>query len=136
MSQPVQRPVLVTVLAILAGIAGVASVIHALQGLGFLPYFIGPFKLRSFELWYALTWGLMAWIYFWLTRMLWRVERLAWVFMAAITVFNLVLDFATMLISASTFSDVSVSLLFNAFILIYIMLPGTRRAFEVEELVP
>jgi hypothetical protein len=131
-----QRPLVITILAILAGIAGVMSVVFALQGLGILPHLIGPFTVRSFELWYALMWGMMAWIYFWLARMLWRVERMAWVFMAAITVFNLVLDFATMLTSAATFSDVSVSFIFNALVLIYVMLPGTKRAFEIDEMIP
>jgi hypothetical protein len=130
--QTKQRPLLVTILAVLAGIAGVVSVVFALQGLGILPYLIGPFKVRNFELWYGLMWGMMAWIYFWLAQMLWRVERTAWLFMAAITVFNLILDFATMLTSGTTFSDVSVSFIFNALVLIYVMLPGTRRAFEIE----
>lgn len=130
--QTKQRPFVVTVLAILAGIVGVVSVIHALQGLGILPFFIGSFKVRNFDLWYALTWGLMAWIYFWLVQMLWRMDKSAWLFMAVITVFNLILDFTTMLTSNATFSDVSVSFILNALILIYVMLPGTKRAFGVD----
>jgi len=64
--------------------------------------------------------------------MLWRVARLAWLFMAVITVFNLILDFMTILTGGATFSDVSVSFILNAFILIDVMLPGTRRAFDVD----
>ena len=131
MTQPVKRPFPVTVLAILAGIVGVVSVIHALQGLGILPFFIGSFKVRNFDLWYALTWGLMAWVYFWLVQMLWRVDRSAWLFMAVITVFNLILDFTMILTSGATFSDVSVHFILNALILLYVMLPGTKRAFDV-----
>ncbi len=127
-----QRPIVVTILAVLAGIVGVVSVIHALQGLGILPFFIGSFKVRNFDLWYAFMWGLMAWVYFWLTQMLWRVERSAWLFMAVITVFNLILDFTTMLTSGTTFSDVSVHFILNALILIYVLLPGTKRAFGVD----
>ncbi len=127
-----QRPIVVTILALLAGIVGVVSVIHALQGLGILPFFIGSFKVRNFDLWYALMWGLMAWVYFWLTQMLWRVERSAWLFLAVITVFNLILDFTTMLTSGTTFSDVSVHFILNALILIYVLLPGTKRAFGVD----
>jgi len=130
--QAKHRPFLVTLLAILAGIVGVLSVIHALQGPGILPFFSGSFKVRNFDLWYAFMWGLMAWVYFWLTQMLWRVERSAWLFMAVITVFNLILDFTTMLTSNATFSDVSVSFILNALILIYVMLPGTKRAFGVD----
>ncbi len=130
--QTKQRPLVVTILAILAGIVGVVSVIHALQGLGILPFIIGSFKVRNFDLWYAISWGLMAWVYFWLVQMLWRVDKSAWLFMAVITVFNLILDFTTMLTSNATFSDVSVSFILNALILIYVMLPGTKRAFDVD----
>jgi hypothetical protein len=130
--QTKQRPLVVTILAILAGIVGVVSVIHALQGLGILPFFIGSFKVRNFDLWYAISWGLMAWIYFWLVQMIWRMDKSAWLFMAVITVFNLILDFTTMLTSNATFSDVSVSFILNALILIYVMLPGTKRAFDVD----
>ena len=130
--QTKQRPLVVTILAILAGIVGVVSVIHALQGLGILPFFSGSFKVRNFDLWYAFMWGLMAWVYFWLTQMLWRVERSAWLLMAVITVFNLILDFTTMLTSNATFSDVSVHFILNALILIYVLLPGTKRAFGVD----
>jgi uncharacterized membrane protein len=52
--------------------------------------------------------------------------------MAVITVFNLILDFTTMLTSNATFSDVSVHFILNALILIYVMLPGTKRAFDVD----
>ena len=130
--QAKQRPLLVTILAILAGIVGVMAVIHTLQGLGILPYFLGPFKVRNFDLWYALSWGLMAWVYFWLVQMLWRVDKSAWMFMAVITVFNLILDFTVMLTSGTTFSDVSASFIVNALILIYVMLPSTKNAFGVD----
>ena len=130
--QTKQRPILVTILAILAGIVGVAAALHALQGLGILPYVFGPFRLHNFELWYGLMWGMMAWVYFWLTQMLWRVERSAWLFMAVITTFNLILDFTTILTSGATFSDVSVNFILNALVLIYTLLPSTKRAFEVD----
>ena len=107
--QAKQRPFLVTLLAILAGIVGVVAVIHALQGLGILPFLIGSFKVRNFDLWYAFTWGLMAWIYFWLVQMIWRMDKSARLFMAVITVFNIILDFTAILTSYVTFLDMSVS---------------------------
>jgi hypothetical protein len=131
--QTKQRPIVVTVLAVLAGIAGVVALIHTLQWLSILPFFLGPVKLREFNLWYAFMWGLMVWVYFWLAQMLWRVDRSAWMFLAVITVFNLILAFTEILTSATTtFSDVSVSFVLNALILIYVMLPGTKRAFDIE----
>jgi hypothetical protein len=123
-----KRPIGVTVLAILAGVLAVLAGVHTLQSLGILPFFIGEFSLHAFSFWNALMWGLMVWVYIWLVQMLWRVDPQAWIFMAVITVFNLILDFTVML-GAADWSDVSISFLINALILIYIMLPGTRRAF-------
>ena len=102
--------------------------IHALQALGIFPYMIGPVKLHSANLWNAFMWGLLVWVYVWLIRMLWQVDPQAWLFLAVITVFNLVLDFMAML-GSGVWSDVSVSFLLNALILIYIMLPGVKKAF-------
>jgi hypothetical protein len=125
------RPFGVTVLAVLAGLAAVLAGIHALQSLGIFPYIIGPFKVHDFSFWSFLMWALMVWVYVWLVQMLWRVDKQAWLFLAVISVFNLILDFTVMLGSAE-WSDVSVSFLLNALILIYVMLPGVKKAFDVE----
>jgi hypothetical protein len=125
------RPFGVTVLAILAGAVAVMSAIHALQALGILPYFIGEFTVHAFNLWSFLMWALLVWVYVWLVQMLWRVEKSAWLFLAIITVFNLILGFTVML-GAGDFSDAGVSFLLNAVILLYVMLPGVKRSFEVE----
>ena len=84
-------------LATVAGILAFLAAIHTLQALGLLPYFVGPFAVRGFSLWNAFMWGLMVWVYAWLVQMLWRVDPQAWLFLAVITVFNLVLDFTFLL---------------------------------------
>jgi len=127
-----QRPIVVTILAVLAGIVAVLCVIHALQFLGILPFFIGNTGIHTFSLWYALMWGLMAWIYIWLVQMLWRVDPQAWLFLAMITTLNLVFDFVALL-GQSDWQDVSVSFILNGIILIYVMLPTTRAAFGTQQ---
>lgn len=124
-----KRPFGVTVLAILAGLAAVLAGVHALQSIGILPFFIGRFSVHTFSLWSFLMWALMVWVWVWLVQMLWRVDKQAWLFLAVITVFNLILDFMVMLGSGS-WSDVSLSFIVNALILIYVMLPGVKRAFD------
>jgi len=124
------RPFGVTVLAILAGIAGVLAVIHAFQALGIVPFLIGPFTIHAASFWSFLMWALMVWVWVWLVKMLWEVDKQAWLFLAVITVFNLILDFTVML-GQGEWSDVSVSFILNAIILIYCMLPGTKKAFEI-----
>ena len=85
-------------------------------------------KVHAFNLWNAFMWGLMVWVWVWLIQMLWRVDPQAWLFLAVITVFNLVIDFM-MMIGSAAWSDVSLSFIVNAIILIYVMLPSTKRAF-------
>ena len=130
LSQTKHRPIGVTILAIGAGIAAVLAAIHALQFLGIIPFFIGPHAVRTFNIWYALMYGLLVWVYVWLVQMLWRVDPQAWMFLVFVTVFELFLDVIAMF-GSSTWQDVSVSFILNAVILLYCMLPGVRRAFGV-----
>ena len=125
-----ERPFGVTILAILAGVAAILSAIHALQFLGLFPIVIGQnVAVRTYiSFWYALMYGLLFWVYIWLVRMLWRVDPAAWMFLVFITVFELILDIFSMF-GAATWQDVSVSFIFNALVLIYVMLPGVREAF-------
>ena len=125
-----KRPFGVTLLAILAGLLAVLSGVHALQALGLFPYMIGPFSVHAFNFWSFLMWALMVWVYVWVVKMLWSVDKQAWLFLAVITVFNLILDFTVML-GAAEWSDVSLSFIVNAIILIYVMLPGVKDAFDV-----
>jgi hypothetical protein len=125
---PKKRPFGATILAILAGILAVLAGIQTLQALGIFPYIIGPVKVHSFNLWNALMWAIMVYIYIWLVQMLWRVEPAGWLFLAVISTFNLILDFVA-IAGSSEWSDVSVSFLINLLILVYVMLPSVRRAF-------
>jgi hypothetical protein len=128
---PKQRPFGVTILAILAGILAVLAGVHALQALGILPYVIGPVKVNVANFWNFLMWAIMVYIWIWLVRMLWRVDPQAWLFLAVITVFELILDFVSM-IGSGSWSDVSVSFIISLIILIYVMLPSTKRAFGTD----
>lgn len=129
-----QRPFAVTVLAVLSGIAAVFAAMHALQALGILPLFFasGP-GIPNANWWSALMWALMVWVWVWLARMLWNVEPQAWMFLAIISVFNLILDTMSIIFGGygTTFSDYSLSFLVNGVILLYVMLPGTKAAFGI-----
>jgi len=128
---PRTRPIGVTILAILAGLAAALSAVHLLQALGIFPYVIGPVRFRDFNLWYVIMWALLVWVYVWLVQMLWRVDRVAWMFLVIITIWNLSVDFMMML-GAYEWSDVSISFLLNAVTLLYCMLPGVREAFGTD----
>lgn len=121
------RPFGVTLLAVLAGIAAVLSGIATLRFLGLFP-FLGPLDVRTFNLWYALLYGLLTWVWIWVARMLWQVDAQAWIFLVVITIFNLTVNFV-ILITGGEWYDVNVSTLLNSLVLIYCMLPNVREAF-------
>ena len=52
-------------------------------------------------------------------------------FLAVITIFNLCIDFVV-LVTGGSWYDVNFSVIVNALILIYIMLPGVRGAFGTD----
>jgi hypothetical protein len=130
LSRVKERPIGVTILAILAGIAAVIAAVHALQFLGIIPFFFSPsgIAVRYVSFWYALMYGLLVWVYIWLTMALWRVEPGAWMFLVVVTMFYLILDLFS-LIGVTTWADVGVSIIINGLILLYCMLPGVRSAF-------
>ena len=124
------RPIGVTILAVVAGFMAVWALLLTLRWLGLVPWFGPGPAIRVFSLWYALLYGLLAWVYIWLTKMLWEVDPSAWLFLAVITVFNLVLNFITLIVNEFGNTDtLVVSIVINALVLIYIMLPGVKEAF-------
>jgi hypothetical protein len=130
------RPLGVTILAVLAAIAAIFAAWRTLQFLGIIPFMLGvgplDVPIRSFNLFAALMYGVLVWIYIWLVRSLWNVQAEAWLFLVVITTFYLIIDFISFLFGA-TWGDVSVSVLVNALILIYCMIPGVKDAFGTDQ---
>lgn len=124
------RPVGVTILAFLAVLLAFLNAIAMLRFLGFLP-FLGVLDVRIFNFWYALMYGLLAYVWAWVAQMLWQVDRQAWLFLAVITVFNLCLAFVV-LVTGGSWYDINVTVIVNTLILIYIMLLGVRDAFGTD----
>jgi hypothetical protein len=125
------RPFGVTLLAILAGLAAVVAIFHTLQMLHLLPLSLGPLRFFTFNLLGAILWGIMALIYIWLVRMLWSVNPQAWMFLVILAIINLILDFVSWL-GGSPWAAMLPSVLINAVILIYCLLPGVRKEFGTE----
>ena len=122
------RPFGVTVLAILAGLAGVVAAYHTLQYLHILPFWLGPVAFFGFDLWAALLWGITTAVYAWVVAMLWNLNPAGWLYVVIIATWNLVLVVLNIL-GASTINAMLPALLINGLVLLYCLLPGTRRAF-------
>lgn len=129
-----KRPVGVTLLAILAGFATVVAIIHTLQMLHLWPITgpLGQFKFFTFDLLGALLWGLMAAIYIWVARMLWAGDPQGWLFVVLLATLNIILDLFSV-IGGTPWEAVTVSLFLNTLILIYGLLPGTKKAFGLDK---
>jgi hypothetical protein len=124
------RPIGVTLLALLAGVAAIVTIFHTLQWFGIFKVDVLWFSVRTFNLFYALMYGVLALIYIWLVRMLWNVDYQGWLFVVVLSTLNLILLVASLLFdSAIAFEDIALNVAVNALILIYGMLPGTREAF-------
>src|SRR5512136_2450639 len=127
---PKHRPIGMTFLAILALFGAAMAFIYTLQMLHLLPVTIGPVRFWTFDLWAAILWGILGLIYLWVFRMLWMVNPQGWMFVVLISALNLILAFFSIL-GGSSWEAMSVAIVINGIILIYSLLPGTKKAFGV-----
>jgi len=122
------RPFGVTILAILAGIAGLVAAYHTFQYLHILPFFLGPIAFYGTDLLGALLWGITTIIYAWVVSMLWTMNPSGWMFVVIISILNLVFAGLDALGGSSLQSQLP-AIVINAVVLIYCLLPSTKRAF-------
>ncbi|HSD57345.1 MAG TPA: hypothetical protein VLB04_04105 [Methanotrichaceae archaeon] len=125
-----ERPLGITILAILALLGAAWALIVTLQMLHLLPVFVGQLSFWTFNFWGALLWGILFLIYLWVFRMLWNVNPQGWLFMVIISGLNLILAFLSVL-GGSTWDAMATSIVINGLILIYCLLPSTKRAFAL-----
>jgi hypothetical protein len=122
------RPIGVTILAILAGIAGLVAAYHTFQYLHILPFWMGPVAFYGFDLLGALLWAITTVVYAWVVSMLWTMNPSGWMFVVIISIINIVLAGIDVLGASSLQAELP-ALLINAIVLIYCLLPSTKRAF-------
>jgi predicted flap endonuclease-1-like 5' DNA nuclease len=130
-----KRPLGITLLAIFAGIAAFLAIINTLQMLHLFPITgpFGQFRFFTFDLVGALAWGILAAIYIWVVKMLWTLDAQGWLFLVALTIINLIIAVVSIL-GASSWQAMIPTILINGLILIYCLLPGTKDAFQVEQM--
>jgi hypothetical protein len=124
------RPFVITLLAIFALLGAAQAFFVTLQMLHILPMSIGELHFWTFDFWGALMWGILFLIYLWVFRMLWNVNPQGWLFLVIISGLNLILAFLYIL-GGSSWEALSAAIIINGLILIYCLLPGTKKAFEI-----
>ena len=130
------RPLGVTILTVLAGISLVLAVVHFLQALGILPYFVGKGDIEGFNLWYAIVWGLLIWVWAWVVQALWTLNPQGWVVILLASGFMAIFDFMNMRVATQATTDLTLSFLTSVVIFAYAMLPSTQKAFGLKDKLP
>ncbi len=125
-----QRPLGVTILAFLAILGAINALIYTLQMLHILPVFIGPVAFFQFSFFGALFWGILFFIWLWVFRMLWEVNPQGWIFMTMISGLNLFFGIIN-IFGASSWQAMAPIIIISAVVLVYCLLPGTKKAFGV-----
>jgi len=125
-----ERPLGITILAILALLGAAGALIVTLQMLHLLPIYVGQLHFWTFDFWGALLWGILFLIYLWVFRMLWSVNPQGWLFVVIISGLNLILALLSVL-GGSTWDAMAAPIIINGVILIYCLLPSTKKAFEL-----
>lgn len=130
-----KRPFGVTILAVLAAVAAIVAIYHTLQMLSLLPIRgpLGVFQFFGFNLFGAIMWAVLAFIYIWVVRMLWNLDARGWVFVVAIAALNLIFAVIS-IIGQSSWQAMAPAIVVNGLVLIYGLLPGTKAAFQIEEM--
>jgi hypothetical protein len=61
--------------------------------------------------------------------MLWRVDYQGWLYVVLLAVLHLTVNFV-IIVTGGEWADVQTSMIISGLVIIYAMLPGTRKAFE------
>jgi hypothetical protein len=122
------RPFGVTLIAALCALGALEALYYTLMYLGIRPFTIGDMQFYGQNFWGALLWALSVLAYLWAMRALWTLDPQGWMFAVLISGFNLILAFVSLL-GGSSFQALLPSIVVNAAILIYCLMPNTKEAF-------
>ena len=122
------RPIGVTILAVLAILGAFNAFIYTLQMLHLLPTYVGPVAFWQFSLIGAFLWGFLVLIWLGVAGLLLNLHPQGWSFMMVLSAITLVFGFISIL-AGSSWESMSTIMIICAAVLIYCMLPSTKRAF-------
>ena len=128
----VNRPIGVTFIAFLAILGAINALIVTLQYLHLLPVYVGQVAFYTFSLIGAFFWVLIIFFFLWLFRMLWEMQPQGWMFAILIAGFTLFFDLIAIL-GGTSWEVLIAGIIISALILIYCLLPGTKKAFGIPD---
>jgi hypothetical protein len=122
------RPIGVLFLVFLAILGAINAFIYMLQMLHILPTYLGPVAFYQFSLIGAAFWGFLAFIWLGVAGALWIMHPQGWMFMVLIATFDLIYGIICAL-GGSSWEAMAPIIIISGLVLIYCMLPGTKKAF-------
>jgi len=122
------RPIGVVILAFLAILGAINAFIYMLQMLHILPTYLGPVAFYQFSLIGAAFWGFLAFIWLGVAGALWIMHPQGWMFIMLIATFDLIFGVISAL-GGSSWEAMAPTIIISGLVLIYCMLPGTKKAF-------
>jgi hypothetical protein len=128
----VNRPIGVTFIAFLAILGAINALIVTLQYLHILPVYVGQVAFYTFSLIGAFFWVLIIFFFLWLFRMLWEMQPQGWMFAVIFSGLTLLFDLIA-IIGGTSWEVLIAGIIISALILIYCLLPGTKKAFGIPE---
>lgn len=129
-----KRTAAVVILAVVALIAGLVAVYDTLRYLNIVPQEqIGELEFMGSINWLgALLSGIVALIWFSVASQLWNLNPQGWLFVAVISVLNLIL-LVMSLLGSSSFGAVAPGIVLNVVALVLTLLPSTKAAFGMPQ---
>jgi hypothetical protein len=118
----------VTILAILAFIGAINAAIYTLQMLHLLPTYVGQVAFYQFSLIGAFLWGFLTLVWLAVAGMLLQLNPQGYSFMLILGILNLIFGFLSIL-GGSSWEAMASIIIISAVVVIYCLLPGTKRAF-------
>jgi hypothetical protein len=128
----VNRPIGVTFIAFLAILGAINALIVTLQYLHILPVYVGQVAFYTFSLIGAFFWVLIIFFFLWLFRMLWEMQPQGWMFAIIFSGLTLLFDLIAIL-GGTSWEVLIAGIIISALILIYCLLPGTKKAFGIPD---
>ncbi len=126
------RPIGITILAFVAIIGAINAFIYTLQMLHLLPTYLGPVAFYQFSLIGAFFWGFLCFIWIGVAGMLWVMHPQGWMFMVLVSFFGLMYG-NLCAIGGSSWEAMAPMIIISALVLIYCMLPGTKKTFGLAQ---
>ena len=88
------------------------------------------------QLWYAIVWALLIWVWGWVTWSLYTLNPQGWLVVLLASGFAAIFNFINMAVATQATPDLTLTFIVDVVIFAYAMLPSTQKAFGLKDKLP